>query len=367
MAVTTQSPSGWSVIRLNEDAQIMELIENLDPSDMVGWTRRFPEALRTAITRDIGIETDQDWSGVLFLGVGGSGAGGMMLCNMVDQAGGLPFVSWKDYGLPSWWGPEWLVIATSYSGNTEETLTGVKEALEEGGTVIGISSGGTLQDILENHDGAMWIDVPAGQPPRSAVGHIFGTQVNLCWSLGLLPQMDEEDLNAMLTRMETLRDRLDLIGGDGSMMGIARELHGQRIQIMSAPALGAMGYRCRTQLNENSGILATASILPELHHNEIVAWGDDRMQEDVQILLFVWNGIHDRVGLRVEWTLDTLQDVPIHILDCSGDSLLESILFGAHLSDWLSIACALLRNKDPTGIGPINNLKSHLSNIPMDQ
>lgn len=136
---------------------------------------------------------------------------------------------------------------------------------------------------------------------------------------------------------------------------------------MSAPALGAMGYRCRTQLNENSGILATASILPELHHNEIVAWGDDRMQEDVQILLFVWNGMHDRVGLRVEWTLDTLQDVPIHILDCSGDSLLESILFGAHLSDWLSIACALLRNKDPTGIGPINNLKSHLSNIPMDQ
>lgn len=353
-------------MKLDNETQIAEQIKHLDPSDMVGWTRRFPEALRNAITRDIGIEADQDWSGVLFLGVGGSGAGGMMLGNMANHAGGLPFVSWKDYGLPSWWGPDWLIIATSYSGNTEETLTGVKEALEEGGTVIGISSGGTLRDMLEIHDGAIWIDVPAGQPPRSAVGHIFGTQINLCWSLGLLPRMEEKELNDLLARMEALRDRLDLVGGDGSMMDIAQELHGQRLQIMSAPALEAMGYRCRTQLNENSGILATASILPELHHNEIVAWGEGDMQDNVQILLFVWNGIHDRVGIRVEWTLDTLQNIPIHIIDCAGDSHLEAILFGAHLSDWLSIACALLRGKDPTGIGPINDLKSHLSKIPMD-
>ena len=87
-------------MRLDDETQIAEQIEHLDPSDMVGWTRKFPEALRDAITRDIRIEIDQDWSGVLFLGVGGSGAGGMMLCDMVDHAGGLPFVSWKNYGLP---------------------------------------------------------------------------------------------------------------------------------------------------------------------------------------------------------------------------------------------------------------------------
>ena len=108
-------------------------------------------------------------------------------------------------------------MVTSYSGNTEETLTGVKEALEEGGTVIGISSE-ALQEILRVTMESMWIDLPAGQPPRSAVGHIFGSQVNLCWSLGLLPKMEEEELDVMLARMESLRDRLDLIGGDGSMM-----------------------------------------------------------------------------------------------------------------------------------------------------
>ena len=126
---------------MNSNPTIKELADNLDPSDMIGWTAKFPNALRTALTKNLGLEVENDWSGILCLGVGGSGAGGMLLSDISNRDGGLPFVSWNDYGLPSWWGPDWLILATSYSGNTEETLHVVLMALEEGGTIIGISSG----------------------------------------------------------------------------------------------------------------------------------------------------------------------------------------------------------------------------------
>ena len=75
----------------------------------------------------------------------------------------------------------------------------------------------------------------------------------------------------------------------------------------------------------------------------------------------------ERIGIRTEWTLEILSEVPTTILECQGECLAECILHGAHMSDWLSIALALLKGKDPTSIGPINDLKSHLSKIPIDQ
>ena len=350
---------------MESNSTMIELAETLDPSDMIGWTTKFPNALRSALTKDLGLDIENDWSGILCLGVGGSGAGGMLLSDISNREGGLPFVSWKDYGLPSWWGPDWLILATSYSGNTEETLHGVKMAIREGGTVIGISSGGKLEEILDGQENGVWISVPSGQPPRSALGHIFGTQLNICWTMGLLPINTEKE--EMLQRLEKSSKNLDIINGDGEIIQIAKQIHEKRIQIMSTPFLGTIGYRCRTQFNENSGILATSSILPELHHNEIVAWGENGNASDIHLIIFVWNGMDERIGIRTEWTLETLSNVPTTILECQGESLAECILHGAHMSDWLSIALALLRGKDPTSIGPINDLKAHLSKIPINQ
>ncbi|RZD35984.1 MAG: hypothetical protein CXT72_02740 [Methanobacteriota archaeon] len=107
--------------RLNE-SDIAALLSELDSRDMAGFTRNFIDDFEKAISQTVDVEADDDWTGVVFLGMGGSGAGGMFLSSLTDQNGGMPFIIWRDYGLPSWWGPDWLVIATSYSGNTEETL-----------------------------------------------------------------------------------------------------------------------------------------------------------------------------------------------------------------------------------------------------
>ena len=119
--------------------RIEELAESLDAEDMCGLTRRFVDDLENAISSETGLESDLDWTGVIFLGMGGSGSAGRFLKTISDEEGGLPFVVWGDYGLPQWWGPDWLVVATSYSGDTEETIDGVMKAIDSGGTVVGLS------------------------------------------------------------------------------------------------------------------------------------------------------------------------------------------------------------------------------------
>ena len=133
------------------------------------------------------------------------------LKSLADAEGGLPFAVWNDYGLPSWWGPDWLVLATSYSGDTEETLDGVREALESGGTVIGVSSGGQLTETLDGSDDCILLSVPGGQAPRSAFGHIFGTQLAACWAMGLLPVPSAGELSGMLGRLRTTSLGADLM------------------------------------------------------------------------------------------------------------------------------------------------------------
>ena len=124
------------------DSDVSELLSQHDSANMADLPRSFVDDFEAAISQKPGLVSDTDWSGIVCLGMGGSGAGGRFLKSLADSEGGMPFVVWSDYGLPSWWGPEWLVLATSYSGNTEETLDGVREALESGGSVIAGSSGG---------------------------------------------------------------------------------------------------------------------------------------------------------------------------------------------------------------------------------
>ena len=254
------------------ESDMSSLLSKLDIGDMAGFTRRFVDDFEAAMATNVGIEVDSDWSGVICLGMGGSGAGGRFLKSLADAEGGLPFVAWSDYGLPSWWGPDWLVLATSYSGDTEETLDGVHEALESGGTVIGVSSGGQLAEMLEGSDDCILLSVPGGQAPRSAFGHIFGTQLAACWAMGLLSSPSEAEISSMLERLRTTSSGADLIGGDGMSEMMARSMQGREIGIISPAELGPAGYRFSCQINENSDGFANSSDVPEMNHNEIVAW-----------------------------------------------------------------------------------------------
>lgn len=345
-----------------KDRDLQKIADELDSQDMIGFTRNFIDDFETSISRVIDIDSDHDWAGVLCLGMGGSGAGGMFLSTLADNSGGLPFVVWRDYGLPSWWGPEWLVIATSYSGNTEETINGVREVLDSGGTVIGISSGGEMKDILSNSDGSLFVSVPGGQMPRSAFGHLFGTQLSVCWSLGIMEKPSGKEINDMIQRLRSSSIEFDISGGNGLVVTMAESMLDNQIGIIAPTMLISAARRFANQLNENSDVFARPSELPEMNHNEIVAWASTNDSQH-SIIYFSCEGIHPRVSSRMNWMLENIENHNSWIIDCEGESLLERLLYASHISDWISIALALLRGVDPSQMASIDELKSYISKI----
>ena len=343
------------------EIDFQSLLDKHDKSDMARFTRNFVDDLEAAMSAEIEIEADMDWSGVVCLGMGGSGAGGMFLSALADDSGGLPFVVWNNYGLPSWWGPDWLVLATSHSGNTEETLDGVRLALEEGGVVVGICSGGELENLLSQSDESLCISVPSGQMPRSAFGHLFGSQLSLCWALGVLPQPSEEEITQMLGRLRSCSKLVDIVGGDGKVAAMANGMSEREIAIVSASEMASVGVRFTNQLNENSERFSRPVQLPEMNHNEIVAW--DRNSSSQALLYIASPHTHPRVRARISWMMKNLEAGDSWLLDCEGDSLLESLLTAAHITDWVSIALAMINGIDPSEMTAIKGLKTYLSTI----
>ncbi len=339
-----------------------ELLSELDHRNMAGFTRKFVDDLSASMSTELDMVEDSDWNGVLCLGMGGSGAGGLFLRAISDDSGGLPFVVWTDYGVPSWWGPEWLVIATSYSGNTEETLDGVREVISAGGTVVGICSGGELEGILSGDENSVCLNVPSGQMPRSAFGHIFGTQLSACWELGILPRPSSEELSSMLDRLSHASLESDLSDNSGMAATLSRSIVGSEIGIVAPTCLGPAAYRFSCQLNENSAMFAGVTDVPEMNHNEIVAW-TSKTASNRALLLFSCEDLHPRTSARIDWMLKEIESYPSWVIECEGESLLERLLYAAHVTDWVSIGLAVLTGEDPSEMPAIESLKAHLASI----
>lgn len=341
-----------------------QLAEELDASGMLGHLRNFPQDLarawKAAEEWDLSAIENQQFSGVICLGMGGSASGGDFLASLSDADGCLPFVAHRGYDLPTWVSEQWLVLSTSYSGNTEETIDATEAAIGLGCSVVGMSSGGALQTLLENSN-QIWIELPGGQPPRSAFGHIFGAQVALSWKLGITSPPD--DLDSMIERLVEAVEACDFTDSEGDdVIGeMAESILNRNVSVLATQSLAPTAYRAVCQLNENGGIFARGHVIPEMNHNEIVAWGEEKAAENQSLLIFTWDGTHQRNEMRLDWFLDNITVEPTWGLMCEGESHLEALLYAVILMDWLSCAVALLRGKDPTAIGPIVGLKEFLS------
>ena len=341
-----------------------QLSEELDASGMLGHLRNFPQDLarawKAAEEWDLSAIENQQFSGVICLGMGGSASGGDFLASLSDADGCLPFVAHRGYDLPTWVSEQWLVLSTSYSGNTEETIDATEAAIGLGCSVVGMSSGGALQTLLESSN-QIWIELPGGQPPRSAFGHIFGAQVALSWKLGITSPPD--DLDSMIERLVEAVEACDFTDSEGDdVIGeMAESILNRNVSVLATQSLAPTAYRAVCQLNENGGIFARGHVIPEMNHNEIVTWGEEKAAENQSLLIFTWDGTHQRNEMRLDWFLDNITVEPTWGLMCEGESHLEALLYAVILMDWLSCAVALLRGKDPTAIGPIVGLKEFLS------
>ncbi|MDP6870065.1 MAG: SIS domain-containing protein [Candidatus Poseidoniaceae archaeon] len=355
---------------MKEDLEI--LATSLDKENMIGFTRKFIEDIRIgqdSVREDLLpwlSELKHDWDGVLFLGMGGSAAAGDFLCTLAEWDCGIPMFSCKGYDLPSWWNNRWLVISTSYSGNTEETLSATKQALERGATIIIISSGGELAGLCELSQTVFLISCPSGQPPRSAFGHILSRQLALLSNLNILNSvLDEEEMK----RLSLAIENSDIVKyPHGDVASLALNLINNPIAIIGPRELEPALTRFKNQINENAARFVRIGILPEMNHNEIVAWGGVGDEGDIDaekqaVILLSWEKLHPRVYQRMDWFVSNCPTENAWRIHGEGDSLLGAMLHLCILMDWLSIALALLHGKDPSSISSIISLKEYLSQI----
>jgi len=340
----------------------------VDPSGMYDLIRAFPEQIQEAVrigrAAPLKLST-RGISRIMLCGMGGSAIGGDLLRSATADELDLPFLVNRSYQIPAWVGPGTLVIGSSYSGNTEETLASVRAATRRGARLLVISSGGQLSN-LARRQGAPVITIPGGLPPRAALAYSFFPLLVTLIRLKFLRPRDGQ-----------IRETVRLLREDGAEFAaperernraveLARLLE-RRIGIIysATELLDAVTTRWRGQMAENAKTLLFGNVLPEMNHNEIVGWNvlTPAMRE-MQVLLLRDREDHRRVSRRLEVTRELLASHTERITEIrsQGISRLARIFWLVHLGDWVSYYLAVLHEVDPTPVRAIDHLKAALEN-----
>ena len=344
-----------------------ELKEQLDKAGMAAAISGCPDQITSILAGAAAWShpyPDFNAAQVLYLGMGGSAIGGDIVRIWAEHVGSIPMIVNRNYRIPNWVNEQTLVIASSYSGNTEETLESVTKAAAQGAAVVTIASGGKLQTLAGSNNWS-YFPIPDGLQPRAAIGYSI-TAVCICMrAFGLLPETILHDIAAGAKAMKQAGkawhpDHTD----DNAAIGYARTLVGKLPVIYgSAATTEVLALRFRGQLAENSKLFASHHILPEQNHNEIEGLANRiSVNGDVCVVWLTDAADHQRLELRRNISRQLMGTGSSEIvLAGSGSNLVERNLHLLHLIDWISYYTALLRNQDPSSIEKLLELKTRMS------
>ncbi|MCS7208073.1 MAG: bifunctional phosphoglucose/phosphomannose isomerase [Fimbriimonadales bacterium] len=345
------------------------LLVQRDPHGMMALTLDFPaqceHAMRLASDLPLPALPDAPRQ-VVVCGMGGSAIGGDYLRALFEEYGDLPVQVIRDYQLPQSVDARTLVFAVSYSGNTEETLACYRQARERGAMILALSSGGELQQRAVA-DGIPHLQLPGGQPPRTALGYLFVPLMRLSERLGLLPDLSQPYAQ-MLRRLAQTRDALqpEVPFERNPAKQLAQALHG-RIPLIygSGGARATVALRWKGQINENAKQHAFAYTFPELNHNEILGWVKAAEQaHNWSVVVLRDPDESAKIRTRIEVTRRLVGErATWHELIAEGATLLERLMHLTYFGDFVSLYLAFLNGVDPENIDYINILKAELARV----
>jgi glucose/mannose-6-phosphate isomerase len=297
----------------------------------------------------------KDFSNVILTGLGGSGIGGSIVQNYVFDKLKVPFVVNKDYFLPSFVSSSSLVIVSSYSGNTEETIAALQQAIKVKATVVCITSGGKISEIAKKKK-LDCILMPAGMPPRACVGYSMVQVLYTLGGLGLIKNIFEKEINAAIKLITS-----DIKDIQKKANALATKLNGKLPIIYASADFEGVAIRFRQQLNENSKMLCWHHVIPEMNHNELVGWKDKAPEKAVIILRN--EDDYERVQLRIDINKKVIKKYTpnVYELYSKGNSYWEKVFYFIHVTDWVSVILADLRNQNATEVKVIDFLKGELA------
>lgn len=297
---------------------------------------------------------------VVVTGMGGSGIAGAVVRQLAADRLPVPVIPHAGYGLPAFVGPRTLVLAASYSGGTEETLSAVETALARGARVVGVSSGGALAELGREH-GFPVATVPGGRMPRHSLGYLA---VPLLSALGL-----DDDVDEAVAIQRELAGSLgrNISTAENPAKGMARRVAEGGVTVVwgTQGVASVAAYRLKCQLNENAKAVAHSAELPELDHNEVVGWQEPAAGVGVGALVVLRDptGDHERVHARIQPSVALVRDrftavCELRSVGVSATARLASLVLQA---DLVSVYTALVLGRDPTPISSIDRLKQELA------
>jgi len=345
-----------------------ERIAAVDPDGMLDRILGLGDQLQRAWQEAQRVEPKVDGDrvkNVVVAGMGGSAISGDIVRAVVANESGVPLLVNRNYDLPSYVGPDTLVVASSYSGNTEETLAAFEQARARGAQIVAITSGGRLRQRAEEQACTVY-PITIASPPRAAISFLTAPLLHLLAFLRHIPDPGN-DVGETAARLKSLAGRFgpEGMGGDNLCKSLASHLY-QKLPLIYAAVhpLEGVAWRWKGQFSENSKMLAFANVLPEMNHNEIVGWGLDKaLQERIRVVFLRDRDEHPRIRRRFEITKELLQGETGTILEVGseGESLLARLFSLIFIGDLTSLYLAVLNGVDPTPVAKIDTLKQRLA------
>jgi len=334
---------------------------------MLGVVARLPEMVAEAERFSAGVTVTKkgEIDKVIVLGMGGSAIAGDLAADLLYKKCPVPIITNRQYTLPEYVSAKSLIIALSYSGDTEETLAAAREAERRKLPLICVTSGGKLKEIAEKGKYPIFL-IPTGYQPRAALPFMLIPLLIALAKLGVIGAVDD-DIKEAITLLQKLVNEYGLArpARNNPVKQAAKKMLGKAPIIFgSAGTTGGAATRIKTQLNENSKMTALVSLFPELDHNEIVNLADlKREAHNYSLLVLRDEDDNERVKKRIEITksLVTRQVGGVSEIVSQGKGKLARLFSLIIYGDFLSVYLALLQGLDPTPVETIARLKREMA------
>ncbi len=339
-------------------------LEQLDPGNMRDRLYHFPEQCMDAWNQGVRLELPDDYGqikNIVIAGMGGSAIGGELVADLLSSENIIPVEICRNYQLPSYVGTDSLVICSSYSGNTEETISACYDAMGKNAKVIVISSGGKLGEIALGA-GIPYFSINYSGEPRTTVGYNFLAPMGILTRLGVYPSR-EGDIEEAIDNLNFLRHRLSpsVPVSENPAKELALSLESKLVVIYGAGILSGVARRWKAQLNENAKTWAFMETLPEADHNAVsgINW-PKKMKDNIAVVMLQSLDLHERIKLRYRYTAELFQKSKIKqfIVDGIGEGKPAQILSAVMFGDYTSYYLGILNGEDPSRVDAIEYIKS---------
>lgn len=301
---------------------------------------------------------------IVVTGMGGSALAALLVKSWQKDTLVMPFEVVRTYDLPAYVDDQTLVIASSYSGNTEETLSGLAQARQRGAQVAVIASGGMLLEQAQAYDIA-YVQLPGNLQPRMAVIYNLRALVALLSHFGVISAhlLDEIAATSDWLAQETSNWVSDTTTDKNYAKQLALTAVGKTPVIYAGSVMAPVAYKWKISWNENAKNVAFWNELPEFNHNEFMGWTSHPVEKPFAVFDLVSTFEHPQILKRftVSDRLLSGKRPKATTVPLAGDTIIAQMLWGSILADFVSIYVAILNGVNPTPVPLIEKLKAELS------